>query len=128
MRLTKEVGFVCFFIIVKTAIILITLILFINLNNSSYSKNLNLSSEQGDPTIIYVDDSNLYGPWDGTIENPYMAINDAINNCTNGDTISVFNGTYFEKISINNSINLIGENKKTTIIDGQYTVFLYGPG
>lgn len=59
--------------------------------------------------IIYVDD-------DGSAD--YNKIQDAINNASNGDTIFVYNGTYFENIFINKSITLIGENKTETIIDG----------
>ncbi len=50
--------------------------------------------------------------------NNYSSIQNAIDNASCGDTIYVYNGTYFEILDINKSINLIGENKKTTIIDG----------
>ena len=43
-------------------------------------------------------------------------IQDLIDNADEGDTIYVPSGTYFENILINKSINLIGENKDTTII------------
>jgi len=45
-------------------------------------------------------------------------IQDLIDNANPGDTIYIHNGTYYENIIINKSINLIGENKLTTIIDG----------
>ncbi len=48
----------------------------------------------------------------------YTTIQAAINNASNGDTVFVYNGTYFENIVVNKTINLIGENKNTTIIDG----------
>lgn len=67
---------------------------------------------------IYVDDDNTDGPWDGTIEHPYQHIQDAIDNASKGDTVFVYNGTYFENIFINTTINLIGEDRNTTIIDG----------
>jgi len=54
----------------------------------------------------------------GNGPNNYTKIQDAINDATNGDTIFVFNGTYYEHITINKTINLIGENKHNTIIDG----------
>ena len=41
-----------------------------------------------------------------------------IDNASNGDTIYIHSGTYYENIVINKSINLIGEDKNTTIIDG----------
>ena len=48
----------------------------------------------------------------------YIRIQDAINNVTNGDTIFVYSGIYHENIVIDKSINLVGEDKKSTIIDG----------
>ncbi|RLF52019.1 MAG: hypothetical protein DRN11_01820, partial [Thermoplasmata archaeon] len=57
----------------------------------------------------------------------YSKIQDAIENASNGDTIFVYSGTYYENVVINKSIDLIGENVKTTIIDGMRrnkTVFI----
>lgn len=67
--------------------------------------------------MIYVDDNNIEGPWDGTIEHPYRRIQDAIDNASIGDTIFVYNGTYFENIVVDKRLVLIGEDKNTTIID-----------
>lgn len=58
---------------------------------------------------LYVDDS---GGAD------YTRIQDAIDNATNGDIIYVFNGTYSENIVIDKTINLIGQDRNTTIIEG----------
>lgn len=49
----------------------------------------------------------------------YSRIQDAINDSSNGDTIFVYNGTYYENVVVDKSINLIGEDKKITIIDGK---------
>lgn len=46
----------------------------------------------------------------------YTRIQDAINNASNGDTVFVFNGTYYEHIVINKAIYLIGKNVNTTTI------------
>ncbi|MCD6447637.1 MAG: right-handed parallel beta-helix repeat-containing protein, partial [Thermoplasmata archaeon] len=54
----------------------------------------------------------------GTGPNNYTSIQDAINAASDGDTIFVYAGTYYENIIINKSITLIGENRNTTIIDG----------
>ena len=52
----------------------------------------------------------------------YTKIQDAIDDATKGDTVFVFdeNSPYFEHLKVYKSINLIGENKETTIIDGRY--------
>jgi len=51
----------------------------------------------------------------------YTKIQDAIDDANEGDTIFVFNGTYYENIIVDKSINLIGENKETTkIYDNSY--------
>ncbi len=49
----------------------------------------------------------------------YTSIQDAIDNSSDGDTVFVYNGIYYEyKIGIEHSINLTGENKYNTIING----------
>ena len=58
---------------------------------------------------IYVDD-------DGGAD--YTRIQDAIDNASDGDTVFVYSGTYYENLIVDKSISLIGENKDTTIIDG----------
>jgi parallel beta-helix repeat protein len=51
----------------------------------------------------------------------YFAIQTAIDAASNGDTIYVKNGTYYEHITISKTINLTGEDQNTTIIDGSGT-------
>ena len=67
---------------------------------------------------IYVDDDNIDGPWDGTEEHPYRHIQNAIDDATNDDTVFVYSGIYYENVHINKTINLTGEDRDTTIIDG----------
>jgi parallel beta-helix repeat protein len=55
----------------------------------------------------------------GSGEGNFSGIQDAINASTDGDTIIVYTGIYNENIEINKSISLIGENKDTTIINGE---------
>jgi len=56
----------------------------------------------------------------GSGPNNYTRIQDAIDNASDGDTVFVFNGTYFGYIFINKSIYLIGEDKNTTFITGYF--------
>ena len=46
-------------------------------------------------------------------------IQDLLNNASDGDTIFIPSGIYYENITIDKSISLIGEDKNTTIIDGK---------
>jgi len=65
------------------------------------------------------DGNTLYVGGDG-IGN-YSKIQDAIDNATDGDTVFVYNGTYFENITIDKTLSVLGENKENTIIDGGNT-------
>jgi len=62
---------------------------------------------------IYVDD-------DGS--QPYLRIKNAVYFANDGDTIYVYNGNYDEDININKSIEIVGENKFSTIINGEVTL------
>jgi parallel beta-helix repeat protein len=63
----------------------------------------------GDRGTIYVDD-------DGGAD--YTKIQDAIDNATSGDMIYVYAGTYNENIVVGITVDLVGEDKDTTIIHG----------
>lgn len=53
------------------------------------------------------------------VPDDYPTIQEAINHADEGDTIFVYNGTYSEpQVTIDKPLQLIGENKNTTIIDG----------
>ncbi len=61
----------------------------------------------------------------------YITIQDAIDNAGYKDTIYVRNGTYYERITIDKSINLVGGDRYTTIIDGygsSNVINIYGKG
>jgi hypothetical protein len=60
-----------------------------------------------EPNTITVDD-------DGTAD--YIRIQDAIDNASDGDTVYVYNGEYYEIINIKKQMNLQGEDKYNTII------------
>ena len=79
-------------------------------NDTQYNATLNVTITSGN--IYYVGGSGL---------NNYSKIQDAIDDATDGDTIYVFDDSspYNQfNISVNKSINLIGEDKNTTILQG----------
>ena len=48
----------------------------------------------------------------------YEKIQDAIDNANIGNSVFVSNGTYFENVVVNKTINLTGESRENTVIDG----------
>jgi parallel beta-helix repeat protein len=69
----------------------------------------NIQLVKAEPRTWIVDDD---GPAD------FRTIREAINAANPGDTIFVYNGTYYESVVVNKTVSLIGENRNTTIIDG----------
>lgn len=53
-----------------------------------------------------------------TVQDSFVSIQEAINQAANGSTVQVPSGTYYERIVINKTIFLIGEDPANTIIDG----------
>lgn len=51
----------------------------------------------------------------------YPTIQEAINAAKEGDIVQVAAGTYYENVVVNKSLTLIGENRSTTVIDGNWT-------
>ena len=68
-------------------------------------------NHQVQSNMIYVDDNGGAN---------YTSIQDAVNASPENYTIFVYSGIYYENIVINKTINLIGEDTGTTIIDGKY--------
>jgi parallel beta-helix repeat protein len=48
----------------------------------------------------------------------YSHIQWAIDNASSGDTVFVYNGTYYENVLVNKTLSLIGEDRDSTIIHG----------
>jgi parallel beta-helix repeat protein len=83
----------------------------------SISKVGNLPSNrrfprEKEPRTWIVDD-------DGTAD--FSTIQQAVDAATNGDTIYVKNGTYYERVISNKTLSFIGENREYTIINGNKT-------
>jgi nitrous oxidase accessory protein NosD len=55
-----------------------------------------------------------------TVPDDYLTIQEAINAANVGDTVYVRSGIYKENLTINKGLRLIGENRMTTVIDGEY--------
>jgi len=68
---------------------------------------LNAATSSYESTLIIVPDH-------------FSTIQQAINNASNGDTIFVRAGTYYENIIIDKPLSLVGENRDTTVIDGSH--------
>jgi len=70
------------------------------------------TSAKASSTTWFVDDD---GPAD------FNTIQEAVNNATSGDRIFVRVGIYYEHIVVNKSVSLVGEDRDSTIIDGNET-------
>jgi parallel beta-helix repeat protein len=97
-----------------------TLFLLTIVNLTTVGKQTEKNNITSDTGIIYVDDDNTEGPWDGTLEHPYQFIQDGINSASDGNIIFVFSGLYNETLAIDRTISLMGEKQNNTIIDGKY--------
>jgi len=82
-------------------------------NGSEYSAELEITITSDN--ILYVGGS---GPGN------YTKIQDAIDDASDGDTVFVYNGTYYEFVLINKQITLRGEDKNNTIIEGSGTPYI----
>ena len=84
----------------------------------SFSSIFQIDVVKATETYVYVDDDNTAGPWDGTANHPFQYIQNGINAATENQTVYVLNGTYCENVIINKTINLTGDDKINTTIDG----------
>lgn len=97
---------------------ILTLICIISLLLLSLVQLVPSSTNSITSKVVYVDNHNTKGPWDGSIRYPFKNIQEGIDSANDGSTIYVLKGEYTENIVINKSINLIGESKQSTIIHG----------
>jgi len=56
-----------------------------------------------------------------TVPDDYLTIQEAINAASEGDTVFVRNGTYYENVVVNKQISLLGENSAETIVNANAT-------
>lgn len=68
----------------------------------------------GSPKTIWVDDDYSH---DDPPNHRWKTIGDGVRDAEPGDTVFVFNGTYYRSARINKTINLTGEDPSSTIVD-----------
>jgi parallel beta-helix repeat protein len=68
-------------------------------------------SSNGGNKVLYVNETGSGGA--------YAIIQEAVNDAKKGDTVFVFSGTYYENVILNKGIDLIGENRHSTVINGE---------
>ena len=68
--------------------------------------------------VWYVSTSGSDETGDGSENNPFRTIQKAINTASSYDTILVVEGTYYENITMNEGIHLIGAGAELTTING----------
>ena len=106
----------------RKGLVIVILILMLGVNiGSTFAGDIDvktMSSAVFDGNTLYVGGS---GP------NNYTRIQDAVDNSSDGDTVFVYSGFYDDYfpqylccVKIHKSINLVGEDKYTTIIDGGF--------
>ena len=94
-------------------IFLFVMMSFTSISGIQIDENIIIASDKGN--TLYVG---------GSGEGNYSSIQDAIDKASDGDTVFVFNGIYYENVRImQKSINLIGEDKNLTIIDANYSEY-----
>jgi len=76
---------------------------------------LPLTNKTGTLPDIYVDDNAPPGWYNAT---HIQTIQEGIDAASEGNTIYVYSGTYTENVVVYKALSLIGENKDSTIIDG----------
>lgn len=100
--------------ILKKGAVLVIILLFLG---ASILPSMGKTTLKKQGSMIYVARGDILfvgGDGPGNFSN----IQEAIDAAKNGDSVYVYNGTYYEDIIIDKTINLIGEDKNTTIIDG----------
>ena len=71
------------------------------------------------PNAVYVDDDfNENTP--GWGYNHFNKIQEGVDVVNQSGIVYIYNGTYYENVIVNKTVNLVGEEKNTTILDGNF--------
>jgi len=100
--------------LVKKGVVIAVILLFFSVSVIPSTGTTNVK-----PTTTHATSGNtLYVGGNGT--GNYSSIQDAIDDSSNGDTVYVYaySSPYYENVLVDKSINLIGEDRETTVIDG----------
>ena len=83
--------------------------------------NIDVMFDDNRLSIVYIDDD--FSPsTPGWQYDHFDVIQDGIDAVAENGTVYVYNGTYFENVIVNKTIDLIGEDKNGTIIDGLHNL------
>ena len=69
---------------------------------------------------IYVDDNNISGIEDGSLEYPYNTVEEGISTAIATDTVFIFNGYYLLSQYLKDGIIIQGEDSANTILSGSF--------
>ena len=99
------------------SIVLILLLMFTSISAAVSFSSVDQSSQEllrgsFEKKTWYVDDN-------GTAD--FTTVQEAVDAASPGDTIYVYSGLYIENIIVNKTVKLIGEDKNTTVLDGNDT-------
>ena len=106
--------------------LLSTLLLFLIITVAHVSADT-MSPQSESSTMPFISENTIYVDDDYNETTPgwgvdhFDNIQDAVDNASDGDAIYVFNGIYYENVVIDKRVNLTGEDKNSTIIDGSNT-------
>ena len=91
----------------RARLVLISIMVIILFN--SYMIQIGVG-EEIEATVVYVGSKGM---------GEYSTIQQGIDQANDGDTVFVYNGTYYENIVIDKTLSLIGEDNTTTFINGR---------
>jgi len=104
-------------ILLLTILVLNTSVLAINPTEAKPSDNVEDKTSYDATSIVNIDFKHTFLR-KITVPKDYPTIQAAVNAASPEDTIFVYNGTYKEHVVVDKALTLIGQNKSTTIIDG----------